>query len=207
MTRSNPAPGYAELFDAEESARKGQILTAAAEVFAERGYQRGSMRDIAERVGVSEPALYRHFPGKDALFLALIRIAAGKLRADAFEIIDAVRPGSVRAHLLAAFADRRQVIARYAPVLRSVLAAVAFNQEFRNEFREVMIEPVRGRLLEAAAELDEAFDTLDAERTREARVRALMSLFVGFSVTSFVLADEPDEAIADAALRVMGWPG
>ena len=40
-----------------EPGRRGEILGAAAEVFAERGYESGSMRDIAARVGVSEPSL------------------------------------------------------------------------------------------------------------------------------------------------------
>lgn len=49
--------------------RKAQIATAAAEAFSERGYHAVSIDEIASTVGISGPALYRHFPNKYALFL------------------------------------------------------------------------------------------------------------------------------------------
>ena len=55
---------YPAFFAEVEPGRKGEILDSALHVFAERGYDNGSMRDIARGVGVSEPALYRHFPAK-----------------------------------------------------------------------------------------------------------------------------------------------
>src|SRR5580700_5040776 len=48
------------------------ILDAALHVFAEKGYFGSSLRDIATAVGVRESALYNYFPGKKALFEALI---------------------------------------------------------------------------------------------------------------------------------------
>src|SRR3954469_7915676 len=48
------------------------ILDAALDLFAEKGYFGTSLRDIATVVGVRESALYNYFPGKDALFSALI---------------------------------------------------------------------------------------------------------------------------------------
>ncbi|WES63050.1 helix-turn-helix domain containing protein [Microbacter sp. GSS18] len=43
------------------------LLTAALELFAERGYAGATTAAIAERAGVSEMTLFRHFPTKDAL--------------------------------------------------------------------------------------------------------------------------------------------
>ena len=48
------------------------ILDAALDLFAEKGYFGTSLRDIATVVGVRESALYNYFPGKDALFSALM---------------------------------------------------------------------------------------------------------------------------------------
>ena len=48
--------------------RKAQIATVAAEAFSERGYHGVSIDEIATAVGISGPALYRHFPNKYALF-------------------------------------------------------------------------------------------------------------------------------------------
>ena len=48
--------------------RKQQIEKAAAEAFARSGYHAVSMQDIADTVGITATALYRHFPNKYALF-------------------------------------------------------------------------------------------------------------------------------------------
>lgn len=49
--------------------RKRHIEEAAALAFSERGYHQVSMTALAAAVGISGPALYRHFPNKYALFL------------------------------------------------------------------------------------------------------------------------------------------
>lgn len=48
------------------------ILDAALDLFADNGYFGTSLRDIAAAVGVRESALYNYFPGKEALFEALL---------------------------------------------------------------------------------------------------------------------------------------
>lgn len=52
-----------------------KILSSAFKLFAERGFEGVSIRDIAADAGLTNPALYRHFPSKDALGLALYRKA------------------------------------------------------------------------------------------------------------------------------------
>ncbi|WP_062521991.1 TetR/AcrR family transcriptional regulator [Demequina silvatica] len=52
--------------------RREQILDAAVEVFGRHGYVGGSMRRIAELVGVSHAALSRHFATKDELLTAVL---------------------------------------------------------------------------------------------------------------------------------------
>ncbi|MPY78392.1 MAG: TetR family transcriptional regulator [Actinophytocola sp.] len=47
--------------------RREQILAAAAELFAHHGFHGVGIDDIGAAVGVSGPALYRHFRGKDAI--------------------------------------------------------------------------------------------------------------------------------------------
>ena len=188
-----------------EPGRKGEILDSALCVFAEHGYDNGSMREIAKGVGVSEPALYRHFPGKEALFLALIRAGAGRMRDEAFALIDGLKPETAREQLLAIFDNRRRALRLNAPMLRAVVPAAARNAAFLEEFRAEIVRPVLSHLAEKAVELDAAFGVPDADATRDARVRALFSLIVGGFLSSMVLGDRPDEAIADAALGVMGW--
>jgi AcrR family transcriptional regulator len=52
--------------------RRAALLAAAAELFAQRGYNGASIEDLGAAVGVSGPAVYRHFPGKQAVLAALL---------------------------------------------------------------------------------------------------------------------------------------
>ena len=52
--------------------RREAILDAALEVFAEGGYRAGSLREVAQRVGISEAGLLHHFPNKVALLEAVL---------------------------------------------------------------------------------------------------------------------------------------
>jgi len=175
-------------------------------VFAERGYEGGSMRTIAERVGVTEPALYRHFPGKEALFLAIIKVAAARLRTEAMGLIGSASPADLCDQLVAAFRDRRRAMATYGPALRTILASATHNPAFMDAYREAIVLPLQAALTAKTRELDEAFCLSFTEEETEVRVRTLMALFVGYFITSVMLGDERDEAVADAVLRVMGWP-
>jgi AcrR family transcriptional regulator len=56
------------LASADMSDRVRQILVEAAALFAERGYERTSMRDLADRCGISKALLYHHFADKEALY-------------------------------------------------------------------------------------------------------------------------------------------
>jgi AcrR family transcriptional regulator len=49
--------------------KKGDLLKASIELFAAKGYDGVSVRDIAKVAGVSEAALYKHFTGKEDMAL------------------------------------------------------------------------------------------------------------------------------------------
>jgi AcrR family transcriptional regulator len=55
----------------EGHTRRDEILGAAKELFLEEGYAATTIRKIADRVGVSAPALYLYFADKEAIMLAL----------------------------------------------------------------------------------------------------------------------------------------
>jgi AcrR family transcriptional regulator len=80
--------------------RRAQILREAMACFASRGFRGTTTRELAARVGITEAALYRYFPSKDALYGAIIdgKMAAAPL-ADTFRA--ASRSGDDRAALAA----------------------------------------------------------------------------------------------------------
>jgi AcrR family transcriptional regulator len=52
--------------------RREEILAAAAQVFADKGYDSTTTRDIAEAVDIGESTLYNYFQNKRDIFLAII---------------------------------------------------------------------------------------------------------------------------------------
>lgn len=55
-----------------KSDRRSQLLAAAERLIAERGYLSVRLEDIGAAAGVSGPAIYRHFPNKEAMLVELL---------------------------------------------------------------------------------------------------------------------------------------
>lgn len=74
-------------------ARRAQVLGVAQDLFAREGYHHVSMDDIADRAEVSKPVLYRHFPSKLDLYLAVVDHRGEALVAAVDEALAAVDRG------------------------------------------------------------------------------------------------------------------
>lgn len=58
------------------SETREQILEVASRLFLDRGFDKTSLREVAEGVGVTKAALYYHFPSKEDLLAALLEPVA-----------------------------------------------------------------------------------------------------------------------------------
>jgi AcrR family transcriptional regulator len=67
---------------AHTSARRAEILAAAAELFARHGFHGVSIGDLGRAVGLTGPALYRHFRGKDAVLAQMLLDISERLLAE-----------------------------------------------------------------------------------------------------------------------------
>ncbi|TYP87678.1 TetR/AcrR family transcriptional regulator [Blastococcus xanthinilyticus] len=79
MTRAGTQAGpgrsardTALIADTSHPSRREQILQAAAQLFAERGARAVGVDDIGAAVGVTGPAIYRHFASKDAMLAEML---------------------------------------------------------------------------------------------------------------------------------------
>lgn len=72
--------------------RREQILAAAVELFGEVGYRGTSLRDIAQRVGITHPGLLYHFNSKQELLSAVLA-RRDETNDDVFALLD--QPGPV----------------------------------------------------------------------------------------------------------------
>ena len=75
MTAQSPpssAPRAPSRRSKAKSDRRSQLITAAERLMAEHGYLAVRLEDIGAAAGVSGPAIYRHFPNKEALLVELL---------------------------------------------------------------------------------------------------------------------------------------
>jgi AcrR family transcriptional regulator len=70
-------------------ARKEAIVEAVQDVFAEKGFDGTTTRELAKAAGVSEALLYKHFPSKESLYAAMLDgCAKGPTFAEASRILE-----------------------------------------------------------------------------------------------------------------------
>ncbi|MFF4903930.1 TetR/AcrR family transcriptional regulator [Streptomyces sp. NPDC001260] len=86
--------------------RRAEIVRAALEVIAERGYRGASLAAVAEKVGLTQQGLLHHFPTKEALLVAVLEerdqwdaVPATQWRVDLLASLveyNAMRPGIIQ---------------------------------------------------------------------------------------------------------------
>ena len=70
-----------------KSDRRRQLVAAAERLVAERGFLAVRLEDIGAAAGVSGPAIYRHFPNKEALLVELLVGISTRLLAGATDVV------------------------------------------------------------------------------------------------------------------------
>jgi AcrR family transcriptional regulator len=98
---------------------RGKVLDAALECFAEDGYEHTPVARIRERSGISNGALFHHFPTKDAIGDALYVEAMASYHEGLWELI-ARRPRSLRAAVRGTIAHQLGWVEQHADLARFV---------------------------------------------------------------------------------------
>jgi AcrR family transcriptional regulator len=70
-----------------KSDRRSQLIAAAERLIAEHGYLAVRLEDIGAAAGVTGPAIYRHFPNKEALLVELLVGISTRLLAGASDVV------------------------------------------------------------------------------------------------------------------------
>jgi AcrR family transcriptional regulator len=183
-----------------------RILDVALELFSEQGYEKTSLREIAQKLGVTKAALYFHFEHKEDIFLELhLRLHA--LGREAFDELESLHDGQQRAdawpHVLDHFID--QLIGNRDLLLLHVRNPNALDQLAHNERHQAENEDIQqqmGRLLASP-------DIPLAQRVRMAcSIGAVIGVIIGAGgVFSDVSSAELAALVRDAARDLLFVPG
>lgn len=186
--------------------RRIQLLDAASEVFASKGYHAAAMDDIADAAGVSKPVLYQHFPSKLDLYLALLDQSCERL----VEVVEGALASTD------ANADR---------VIATVAAFYEFVSSESGDFRFIFESDLTGdravqqRLSQVNAEISDAIAEVIAEDTAlpVQQAKLLAVCLVGIAQvsarywisggTSAITLDEAKHLVSNLAWRgISGFP-
>ena len=111
--------------------RRQQILELATRLFARRGYQGTTTREIAERAGVNEAIIFRHFPSKEHLYWAVIEHQIGR-RGGRERMRRALAAEGSDAEVLTALAER--LLRRDTTLSRLLLFTALENHKLSHRF-------------------------------------------------------------------------
>jgi AcrR family transcriptional regulator len=103
--------------------RREQLIEVATKLFARHGYEATTTAAIAEAAGVTEPILYRHFKGKQELFVAIVREMSDKTLEQWRQLIDGITDPALRIRRIAEeFPDHIQSLADAYHVIHGALS-------------------------------------------------------------------------------------
>jgi len=185
--------------------QKPAILDAALDCFAEQGYDATRVRDIADRAGVAESALYRHYPSKEAVAQELYRHFVDRYARRLSEVAGSPRPPGDKLQAVI-----RLVLDTYRAEPRAFVFAVLNTNHRLPKLPEGSVYPLD--VIESIV-----IEGQRAGVVRDGRTNLLAAIFIGTVLQSIVLATlarpgaldllgEPhhDRVIEEAALAAIG---
>ena len=177
-------PGAVTTASTSRTDTRSRVQKVALELFAEQGYEKTSLREIAERLGVTKAALYYHFKSKEDIVHSFTD--------DYFSELDALvewakeQPRGEE--------NRREILDRYVSIVLASSEVFRFLEQNRASVQSM--EAGKERFARVRARLDGLVDVLvGAEAPLRDRVRAATAvLSVGATCMFFLQqVDDPDK--------------
>ncbi|UNO40592.1 TetR/AcrR family transcriptional regulator [Streptomyces sp. MST-110588] len=178
---------------ARRSNTRQRIQDVALELFAEHGYEKTSLREIAEKLDVTKAALYYHFKTKEDILIGLFQ--------DLTRPIDElIEWGQEQPRTLE---TKKELIRRYSDALSTAAPLFRFMQENQATVRDLSIgESFKQRMLT----LFELLKEPGAELADQVRcITALFSMHAGMFAMQHIEGDPEDKrkAILEVATELI----
>lgn len=177
--------------------RRRQILDAALTCFARRGFHQATINQICTEAGLSTGAVYRYFPSKNDLILAIAEEDRGAL----LQALDSVgEQAGFQARMRAvAHVWLERIAERDRALIAEVLAEAARDPSLGRRLAQVD-RPLRAVISEAV-QTGQARGEVDPALDEEAAVRLVMAALDGMALRLLLFeALEPAQALADSEL-------
>lgn len=112
--------------------KKAQILQAALRLFAQQGYDATPTSQIAREAGVSEGGMFRHFPSKEALMLAVLELGHEQVSRH----VESILPEKEPTRLLHSIIDLPQLLLEKEPEFWRVQLSLKWQGKLKGRWKE-----------------------------------------------------------------------
>ncbi|MEV5549319.1 helix-turn-helix domain-containing protein [Streptomyces sp. NPDC052309] len=158
-----------------------RIQDVALELFAEQGYEKTSLREIAERLEVTKAALYYHFKTKEEILVSIFEDLSRPIE-------DLIEWGRLQPHTLE---TKQEIVRRYSEALAGAAPLFRFMQENQATVRELRIG---GMFKDRMLVLRDILVAPDADLVDQVRsISALFTLHAGMFVLQDLEGDPEDK--------------
>lgn len=188
------------LNDEEEKMTDKQIkiVQAAVEIFSEKGFAGSSTSEIAQKAGVAEGTIFRHYKTKKELLLSIVAPMMTKLIApfavkDFTKVLEADYP-TVEQFLRAITVNRLEFARKHFPVIKIFIHEIPFHKELREQFKETVADMVLEKAYKAIRHFQGEGQLIEIPAPTS--MRLIVSSIIGLLITRFLLIpdSEWDEA-------------
>lgn len=123
--------------------RREVILESAAQVFARKGYQRATMKDIADKAGIAPGTIYLYFDSKRALLLS---IAEELLHLMPQELPDHATPDEERSFIRCVMDEQLSMVMEYRPFFRALATEMWTDKALQTQYLSQVLSPLLNTL-------------------------------------------------------------
>jgi AcrR family transcriptional regulator len=137
--------------DEKMTDKQMKIVQAAVEIFSEKGYAASSTSEIAQKAGVAEGTIFRHYRTKKDLLLSIVAPMMSKLIGplvlrDFTKVIDA--PYATYEDFIRAIMRNRLEFARNnLPIIRIIIQEIPFHEDLKKQFKQLASKQVVSRII------------------------------------------------------------
>jgi AcrR family transcriptional regulator len=170
------------------TARRQQILDAAIKIFAEKGFHRSTIKDVAQAAGVADGTIYLYFENKTALMLGLLDCMHDSEEREKSFSQAAVTPENLRGFMEQYLRHRLTVIKTdNLALFRVVVSEVMVNKELRELYYQRLIAPTFAKVEGYFQQLADA--NLIKKDNVGLTMRSISALTLGL-ILELILGDE-----------------
>lgn len=178
--------------DGKKTEKQLKIIQAATEIFSEKGYSAASTSEIAQRAGVAEGTIFRHYKTKRDLLLSIVGPILAKTVAPLFmrdfaRVLD--QPYTeIEDFYKTVLRDRLNFARKNAKILRIVIQELPFQPELLGQVKVLFSQYVFERIGRLYAHFQEQGQIMEAPSFRI--IRFSVTTIVGMVLTHSILLPE-----------------